>query len=205
MRFWLDLLFPPRTDETIVRAIIQDDFLALSSPHLTGQTHPDTIALLPFSTISVRAVIHEAKYRGNEKAFCLLARVLAEHLREADDTIGVHSIHIIPVPLGTLRRKERGYNQVEEIARRALREIEGFAVDTTLVARTHETTSQVSLPRSQRKENMRDAFKATRAADPSATYLVLDDVLTTGATLQAAIDALSASGATRIIPLALAH
>lgn len=206
MRSWLDILFPPRADETIVRHIIQDGFLALSSPHLTGKTHPDTVALLPFSTSSVRAAIHEAKYHGSKQAFCLLAHTLADYLREADDTtIGVRSVYLVPVPLGALRRKERGYNQVEEIANRALHMLDGFTLDTTMLTRARETTSQVSLPRSQRTENVRGAFKATRPADPLSTYIVLDDVLTTGATLQAVIDALSTAGATQIIPLALAH
>jgi predicted amidophosphoribosyltransferase len=52
---------------------------------------------------------------------------------------------------------------------------------------------------------MRGAFGAAHPADPTSTYLIIDDVLTTGATLQAAIDALKSAGATNIIPLALAH
>jgi len=52
---------------------------------------------------------------------------------------------------------------------------------------------------------MRGAFRATRHASPTSTYILVDDVLTTGATLQAAIDALKESGAENIIPLALAH
>ena len=52
---------------------------------------------------------------------------------------------------------------------------------------------------------MRGAFGVAHPADPAYTYIVIDDVLTTGATLQAAIDALQNAGADHIIPLALAH
>jgi predicted amidophosphoribosyltransferase len=107
-------------------------------------------------------------------------------------------------PLGRERRAERGFNQAEEIARRVSRIIP-FTLDATLLERTRETPSQVSLQRYLREENMRGAFRATREADSAATYLIIDDVLTTGATLQAAVDALTMAGATHCVPLALAH
>lgn len=201
MRF-LDILFPPRVDEIALQNVSTNDFLALVTPRLTPETRPGTVVLLPFNYPSVRAAIHEAKYHGSERAFKLLALALAEYLRDADD--GFTKPVIVPVPLGKERRKERGFNQVEEVANRAAKQL-GGAVDATLLIRVRETTSQISLPRRAREENMRGAFKATRRADASHTYIVIDDVLTTGATLQAAIDALKKAGAEHIIPLALAH
>lgn len=199
-----DILFPPRADETALRSVTRDDFLAHSAPRIASETRPGTIVLLHFSVPSVRAAVHEAKYHGGEKAFRLLAEALEEYLRDGDQWLP-HACSIVPIPLGALRQKERGYNQVEEIARRAIKNIPGFKVDTALLARTRETISQVSLPRHKREENMRGAFRAVQSVNPSCTYMLLDDVLTTGATLQAAIDALREAGAATIIPLALAH
>lgn len=211
MRF-LDFLFPPRVDEIAVRETSVDAFLALMAPRLAPETRPETVALLSFADERVRATIHEAKYHGNGHAFELLAAALADYLRDADD--GYRKPLIIPVPLGAVRRKERGFNQVEEIARRAADEL-GIPVDATLLLRTRETTSQVSLKRRERERNMRGAFTtsprlrstggAARSIDPSHTYIVIDDVITTGATLQSAIDTLASAGAEHIIPLALAH
>ena len=176
------------------------------------ETRPATVALLAFSDSRVRSAIHEAKYHGSEYAFSLLASALAEYLRDADD-VGRRTSHIVivPVPLGRQRRKERGFNQVEEVARRAAKQL-GSTVDASLLERTRETASQVSLAREKREENMRDAFTASLklrsagGADASTyTYVLLDDVITTGATLQAAIDALKEAGALHIIPIALAH
>lgn len=204
----LDILFPPRVDEIALRNVSTDDFLALVAPRLTPETRPGTVVLLPFNYPSVRAAIHEAKYHGNAQSFQLLALALTEYLRDADD--GFRKLIIVPVPLGKQRRKERGFNQVHEVLLRALRILgeEGvhtFMLDPDLLIRTRETTSQISLPRRAREENMRGAFRVTRPADPAYTYIIIDDVLTTGATLQAAIDALKKAGAEHIIPLALAH
>lgn len=207
---WLDFLFPPRVDEFALRDVSPDDFLSRMRVRLVQETQPETIGLLPFTDACVRAAIHEAKYRGNEHAFELLSAALVEYLRDADDVSNTrsHLVLLVPVPLGKGRRKERGFNQVEEVACRALRSLGeewGCAVDATFLERTRETASQVSLPRHARLENMRGAFRATRRADPAHIYIVIDDVITTGATLQAAIDALKDAGAEHIIPLALAH
>jgi ComF family protein len=207
MRF-LDFLFPPRSDERILRGVSNDDFLAQVAPRLAAETRPETVTLLSFGAAPVRAALHEAKYRGNEYAFGLLGAALAEYLRDADSAFGKPVV--VPVPLGKERRRERGFNQVEEIARRALLGLDGhFILDATLLERVKETQTQVSLERRKREENMRGAFRvaegAARPINPAYTYIVLDDVLTTGATLQAAVDALRAAGAEHITPLALAH
>lgn len=203
-----DVLFPPREDEAALQGISDDDFLSLIAPRLVGMTRPGTVVLLPFKNTGVRGAIHEAKYHGSSRAFKLLALALTEYLRDIDD-VGRTTSYIVPVPLGKARKKERGFNQIEEVVRKALRTLgkEGktFTLEPDLLSRTRETVSQVSLARDAREENMRGAFSATHPANPAHTYIVIDDVLTTGATLQAAIDALRVAGATHIIPLALAH
>ena len=196
----LDLLFPPREDEATLRGVSSDDFLTLIAPKLIDYTHPGTVTLLPFHNPAVRAALHEAKYHGSTRAFELLGSALAEYLRDSDE-LSKKTV-IVPVPLGPMRAAERGFNQVEEALKVVRLEL---PIDSTLLTRARETVSQVSLPREKRMENMRGAFAATRRADPACTYIVVDDVITTGATLQAAVDALTAAGAENIIPLALAH
>lgn len=200
----LDLILPPRTDEVIVRDLSADTFLSLLNPQLVEYTHPGTIALYPFSAAPIRASLHEAKYRGSEHAFTLLALALAEYIRDADELNRRGTTVLVPVPLGAERQKNRGYNQVEEVLRRASKELR-LALDPIILTRTRDTITQVGLPREARERNMRGAFGATRPLDPAYLYIVVDDVITTGATLQAAIDALEAAGATQILPLALAH
>lgn len=203
----LELLFPPRVDEVTLRGIATEEFLSLVRPTLVLETRPETISLLSFGVPAVRAAIHEAKYHGNSRAFKLLGLALADYLRDTDGPRGLRESVIIPLPLGKKRRRERGFNQIDEVARAALQSLgagHAYRIDSSLLLRTRETASQVSLPRREREKNMRGAFTAERA-DPTATYFIIDDVITTGATLQAAIDALEEAGATQIIPLALAH
>lgn len=197
-----DLLFPPRADDLAIRDVTDDAFLAHLAPVPVPKTSPATIALFPFASASVRSAIHEAKYHGSERAFKLFATALADYLRDADD-IGANSV-IVPIPLGNARRRERGFNQVEEVAKRGASSC-GISLEASILLRTRETLSQTALSREARKENMRGAFSAAHVLDPRTTYLLLDDVITTGATLQAAIDALKDAGAMHILPIALAH
>ena len=206
-----DFLFPPRADEEALRGVPDDEFLAKAAPRLVPETRPGTVALLSFGDASVRAAIHEAKYHGSARAFRLLGSVLADYLRDADDVGRTTSnTYLVPVPLGKERLKERGFNQAEEVAKQAAREL-GIGIETGLLLRVRETASQVSLPRGAREKNMRGAFLVSPKLEergrinPAYTYIVIDDVLTTGATLQACIDALKGAGAEHVIPLALAH
>lgn len=211
MPVWLiELLFPPRADERHLREVSTDVFCALLAPSIT---EAGALALLPLADTSGRAAIHEAKYHGSAHAFSLLAAALADALpgaiTEQEGLASPSEIILVPVPLGAGRLRERGFNQVEEVARKALPALAGAGMDvhldTGLLARTRETVSQVLLSGRARRENMRGAFLAARAADPSALYVLLDDVTTTGATLSAASDALRAAGTERILLLALAH
>ncbi len=205
MRQLLDLLFPPRPDERVIRDISVEEFLSLLAARLVDEGPLRATSLLPFHTPIVRAALHEAKYHGSEHAFTLLAAALAAYLSDADDFD--KNLVLVPVPLGPARRKSRGFNQVEEVLRRAMRELDTsrFALVPALLERMRETPSQVSLPRGERERNMRGAFAAPRPLDPLLTYILVDDVVTTGATLQAATDALKSAGAAHVFLLALAH
>ena len=208
MKRFLDLLFPPRVDELAVRQATEDDVSSRVSPRLSPATRPGTVTLLSFSDPMVASLMHEAKYHGNRRAITLLGGVLAEYLRDLDEDVRAGTL--IPIPLGKLRRKTRGFNQTEEVARCALGVLgaEGMSrivLHANILSRVRETVSQVSLPRAEREANMRGAFGAAHVLYPETTYIIIDDVLTTGATLQAGIDALTAAGAKHIIPIALSH
>lgn len=201
MQRFLDLLFPPRADELLLRNThpntLAERMVLFESP----ATQPSCLCLLPYPDGHVQAAIREAKYHGNKQAFALLSETLVTALQSKALS---QEAQLVPVPLGQARLRERGYNQIEEVSRRTAKTT-GLPVNTECLVRTRETASQVSLPRHERQENVRGAFGAPHPLDPCILYIVCDDVLTTGATLQEAIYALRTAGAAHILPLALAH
>ncbi len=134
------------------------------------------------------AVVRAFKFRGDLS----LAAPLATLVAEAVETPPARAL-LVPVPLGRARAAARGYNPAAELARRLSREF-GLPWDPDLLVRMRETAPQSSLPRSNRTSNVEGAF-AVRRSLPGARVILVDDVLTTGATASAAARALTAAGA----------
>ncbi|MFI5214824.1 MAG: ComF family protein, partial [Gemmatimonadales bacterium] len=116
-----------------------------------------------------------------------MAREIGARLRGAD--------LLVPVPLGARRRRERGHNQAELLAEALGKRCAVPVVEA--LERSRETRTQTSLHPEQRRVNVAGAFRATRALEGSKVVLV-DDVLTTGATLASAAQALGAAGAAEV-------
>jgi ComF family protein len=146
-------------------------------------------AVYPF-TGPVREAIHRFKYgRERARAAHLGQPVVAllDQLPSSDD------YRLLPVPLSAERRRERGYNQAEELAR-VLAAATGWPLETAL-ARTRATRPQVGLDRAARHRNVRGAFTWQGASLAGARLILVDDVLTTGATADACAAVLKAAGA----------
>ncbi len=111
---------------------------------------------------------------------------------------------VLPIPLAPARLRERGFNQAHELARR----LAPRKADATLLLRTRETTAQSGLTRPERLRNLRGAFalEPLRAAAVQQQRVVLvDDVMTSGASLFAAAEVLRAAGASHITAIVLAR
>ncbi len=194
-----DVLFPPKDTARIVRDLTAQQLGALLSPTMRED---GITGLLPYRHSMVRSVIIEAKFHHNAHAIALLAGLLRDYLSSIDEEaaeLGRNDYVMVPVPLGTSRFNERGYNQVEEV-------LKGAGIrPSRILSRIRDTAPQTTLSRKARLENMHGAFQATSDVDAYHTYIVVDDVATTGATLMATKAALSTAGGTNIILVALAH
>ena len=137
-------------------------------------------------------LIQELKYHGN----LACARPLAAGLASALDAEPYPDL-IMPMPLARGRLAARGFNQAMEIARRIAAE---FGLDITVDAckRTRESTPQAALPWKQRATNIRNAFTCDIDVE-GKSVAVVDDVLTTGATLNELALTLKRRGAREVI------
>ncbi|MEY4272111.1 MAG: hypothetical protein RL250_977 [Verrucomicrobiota bacterium] len=173
-------------------------------PHCLGLDPAFGRAVCPFRARGpVRDIIHRIKYGGAP----WLAEDLA-HAALADDLFRRHLMgaRLVPVPLHAARLRERGYNQAERVAAWLAARLPGSAYAPVLIKQA-ETVSQTRLDRQERRANVRRAFRVAPGAkiDPRSRYVVIDDVLTTGATLHACAATLRAAGAGHVDAAALAH
>jgi ComF family protein len=111
---------------------------------------------------------------------------------------------VVPVPIGRARRKERGYNQAALLAY-PLALCSEIPYQSHALSRKRETRTQVGLNPLERKLNVADAFVAAREFVEGKSVLVVDDVTTTGATLNACAQALISAGARLVYGLTLAR
>jgi ComF family protein len=153
----------------------------------------------PFTGVTRRA-LHALKYEGERRLAPPMGAAVARRWARA----GVGADGLVPVPASPDRVRDRGYDQAALIAGEAARRL-GMPVLGAL-ARTRATTAQFDLDRAARASNLGGAFRAVDGAPVAGRWLVLvDDVVTTGATLAACASALLAAGAIGVSAVAVAR
>ena len=147
----------------------------------------------------VRDAVHAVKYQGATAAVGPL--IAAVDLRSLPDALD----RVVPVPMAGRRRRVRGFNQAHLFATRLGDRI-GVPVDSRALRRTRAAPPQARQPDLEaRRRNVRGAFTAERSRVHGRRILVVDDVTTSGATLDACAQALRAAGAESVHAWALAR
>lgn len=191
----LDLVFPP--------SCVTCGGLVEASPYryLCPECAAEVEFTAPPAAVRFRGpardLVLALKYRGARHVLRDMERlfrqsaVLLDHVRGAV---------LIPVPLHPRRQRERGFNQSELLARSLARAAGGRTSVVNLLQRVIDTPTQASLGREGRPINVKNAFALVRSPglNPTSRYLLVDDVVTTGSTLESCAHVLRAGGALNV-------
>lgn len=189
-----DLLFPPRESQLILRTDHE------TSHYSQPGCHEGIFYCASYSHPVIHAAIKENKFYNNSQAQSILANLLVSWTSQKQ----LKEVCFVPIPLGNARKRKRGHNQVLSILIKT-----DYSV-TSALTREIETAPQASLDRRQRLHNIKGIFRCNiklTATLSGTTLILLDDVVTTGATLHEARATLAPHlpPDTTLICLALAH
>ncbi|HLH62169.1 MAG TPA: ComF family protein [Ktedonobacteraceae bacterium] len=152
----------------------------------------------------LRGYIHALKYKGNTR----LAQPLGELLAQAYVRYAIQADMIVPVPLHSERERQRGYNHACLLARACSTKL-GIPLHTGLLVRARATLAQVGLNLKDRRQNVAGAFVCsppfTTGSLLNRRIIIVDDVSTTGSTLEACAAPLFSAGALAVWGLVLAR
>jgi ComF family protein len=147
-------------------------------------------------------IAHALKYDGFESLGVELGRRVGQLMKDWR----VETDVLIPIPLHKRKYRERGYNQAELIAK-GISAVVGIPVQSDVISRAKYTQTQTQLNLEQRKENIKDAFVVRRenvAVIEGRRCALVDDVITTGATISECAGVLKSAGAARVIAVSAA-
>lgn len=146
----------------------------------------------------IQQLLHELKYKANTDVGIVLGELIGNELKK----LNAKYDFIIPVPLHPKKEKLRGYNQALYIAK-GINSVLKSSIDTELIIRTVFNESQTTKNRYNRFENTDTIFKCTNAnIFNSKSILIVDDVITTGSTINGCINTIKKSNSKTIISVA---
>lgn len=148
----------------------------------------------------VRRALHQIKFHGR----FAVAQALAPLMAEGWSRFSLEADLVLPVPAAPARQRERGYNQAALLARAMAAQL-SLPLEETALRRIRGAPSQVGRSRTARRENVREAFQADPQRVDGRRVVVVDDVCTTGATLEACAAALYRAGARSVWGFTLAR
>jgi competence protein ComFC len=173
---------------------------------------PDGLALFDYSDPFVKHLIWTLKYKGNKKILRICAGriydIIIHELTELKTFSHFSDPLLLPIPISKQRKKKRGFNQMELVAK-TLADLDRntfFILELNILRKSKHTPPQTILGRKERLKNLRGCFEVVnKERIKNRNIILLDDVATTGSTLREARRVLLDAGARRVISFALAH
>lgn len=206
--YFLDLLFPPSKEELYLQNLKDDDLYikyALTNTDIKNMV----FAVFDYSHQDIRKLIHGIKFKNRinyiEKLTPALYDLIIEKVYDLENFENFKNPIITCVPLSNKRKRERGFNQGERIIKSLQEKGLNFETKISLIKKIKNTKAQSSLKnRLDRFKNVKNYFSCTE--DISGRNIILvDDVITTCATVNEVKKVLKKSGARKVVVFALAH
>ncbi len=208
-KFFLDI-FLPKEEKTIkIEELSEEEILSFEK---SGEIDNKKLkSVFNYKDKTIRQVIWEIKYNKNKKVLEKFSKVLHEFIlgEISDEVLFGNFKNPILIPIPSLEsRKNKGFNQAELIAKEIF-SIDGgknFQIETGILFKIKETEHQSKIKnRKDRLENLVGAFSASSEKGAGLNFILIDDVITTGATMNEAVRALKESGAKKVIGFSIAH
>lgn len=203
----VEFFLPSAVEMRIVEALTAEVVHGKVAPKAIPCGGATTLALLPYHDPAVKALLWALKYRASSRAAALLSGVLAETLEEEwlDAELTGYPTRIVVVPRSPESMKQYGANHLERIVE-ALPERFRKPYVKDALSRDSSSARQTTLKRNERLANMQGALSVeVRERVLNTHVIILDDIVTTGATLAEASRALREAGAIGVSLIALAY
>lgn len=171
--------------------------------------HPNSLSIFSYKDPKVRAGIQRLKYKNRTPLATVFAKLMVPHLlEEFSDQVLFRNFTeplLVPVPLSRSRLRARGYNHSALLAKELAQETH-FEYRGELVEKIRDTAPQVSQKsKRMRLENLRGAFLVCSPLVEGRNCIIVDDVTTTGTTIEEVSAALKAGGAKKVFAVTIAH
>lgn len=213
INFILDIIYPIHCINCNLKNNIICDKCLNKIPLNNKETAENIYAVFDYQNPLIKKIIWALKYHHKKYLGDKMGQILYEYLLDQISDIKFGKIdrviYVIPVPIGPSRKKKRGYNQAYSIARgfcnSSLNKI--FLLKDDIVIKKIDTVSQTKITnRNERLKNVRGVFDIkNKELIKGRSFIIIDDVTTTGGTFNEIIKILKKNGAKNVIGFALAH
>lgn len=205
---FLEIVFPPSELTAHIEALARNNNLR-SLPEAEKTTEPWMNALFAYRDRSVRTLVWQTKYQANSALIEAVGSLLAEeimHVLGEKNLFADGTWILVPIPASSAHKKEKGFNQTELLCREIMKNTPNSLVyKPNVLKKIKETKPQTSVKnRNEREQNVMDSMTALSEVE-GKNVIVIDDVITTGSTIQEARRALKEGGAKEVLAFALAH
>lgn len=197
INYIIDFIFPPNENEIKLRNLSTKEIYSRYSFKNNNRS-----SIYPYKEPFIRELVWQIKYKNNKKAVQVAGYSLYIELLKFKQPL-----LLIPIPISKQRRRERGYNQCELIIDEVIKlDNEGiFNKNYDLLIRTKNIDKQTHKNRKDRIANTENIFSINKNTDKNLKIIIIDDVTTTGSTLNEARLCLSNAGYNDVSTLTLAH